>query len=78
MLYHAVTDPDGDRIWNAILEHEGQTFRTARGLEYTYDSESNAYSDEITTNDRHSWIEMSTDEESPDEVIRYSLDEIRF
>lgn len=42
------------------------------------ESESNACSDETTTNDRHSWIEMSTDEESPDEVIRYSLDEIRF
>ena len=26
MLYHAVTTPDDDFIWNTILEHEGQVF----------------------------------------------------
>ena len=47
MLYHAVTDPDGDRIWNAILEHEGQTFRTARGLEYTYHAKTNRHGEPL-------------------------------
>ena len=41
-------------------------------------SEGNAYSEETTTDFRHPWIEMPTEEDSPDEVIRYSLDEIRF
>ena len=47
MLYHAVTDPDDDRIWNAILKHEDQTFCTARGLEYTFHAKTNRHVEQL-------------------------------
>lgn len=47
MLYHAVTTPDDDFIWNAILEHEGQVFHTARGLEFSYHAKSNKSGEQL-------------------------------
>lgn len=34
--YAAIPTPEEERLWRALLECQGQSFRTARGLEYTY------------------------------------------
>lgn len=34
--YAAIPTPEEERLWHALLECQGQSFRTARGLEYTY------------------------------------------
>ncbi len=47
MIYHAVTTPDDDLIWNTLLEHEGQIFHTARGLEYSYHAKSNRFGEQL-------------------------------
>ena len=36
MNYHTVKSETDDQIWQMIVDHAGQTFRTARGLEFTY------------------------------------------
>ena len=36
MLYHRITDPEDDYIWNLLLDHTGDAFHTARGLPFTY------------------------------------------
>ena len=36
MNCHIVSSPEDERLWAQIVSLEGQSFRTARGLEYTY------------------------------------------
>ena len=36
MNYHTIVTPEDESIWAQIISLEGQSFRTARGLEYTY------------------------------------------
>lgn len=36
MNYHTVTDEKDEFIWRKLLEHEGEEFRTARGLPFSY------------------------------------------
>ena len=36
MNYHTIATPEDESIWAQIISLEGQSFRTARGLEYTY------------------------------------------
>ncbi len=34
--YAAIPTPEEERLWAALLARQGQPFRTARGLSYTY------------------------------------------
>lgn len=36
MNFHNITSDDDSYIWNLFIEHEGETFLTAKGLPYTY------------------------------------------
>ena len=36
MLYHTVASEEDEQLWQRIIALEGQTFKTARGLEYRY------------------------------------------
>lgn len=36
MNYHTVKSETDEQIWQMIVDHAGETFRTARGLEFTY------------------------------------------
>ena len=36
MIYHTVTDPADDYIWDLILAYAGKPFFTSRGLPFTY------------------------------------------
>lgn len=36
MNYHTVRNETDEKIWQLIVDHAGRTFRTARGLEFTY------------------------------------------
>ena len=36
MNYHTVKSETDEQIWQMIVDHAGQTFHTARGLEFTY------------------------------------------
>ena len=36
MNYHTVTDDRDEEIWNLLLAHAGEKFKTARGLPFTY------------------------------------------
>ena len=36
MNYHTVKSETDDHIWQLIVDHAGRSFRTARGLEFTY------------------------------------------
>lgn len=36
-------EPDGERLWAAMLAFEGERFRTASGLEFTYAFKPNRY-----------------------------------
>ena len=36
MIYHTVTDPEDDYIWEQILACAGKPFFTSRGLPFTY------------------------------------------
>ena len=36
MNYHTVKSETDEQIWQMIVYHAGETFRTARGLEFTY------------------------------------------
>ena len=45
--YHTIEDPDDEYIWNEIIKHEGQTFKTARGLPFTYSINTNAAGEKL-------------------------------
>lgn len=45
--YHTIKDPDDEYIWNEIIKHEGQTFKTARGLPFTYSINTNAAGEKL-------------------------------
>ena len=36
MQFHEVKDPMDEYIWNLIVTHEGETFLTARGLQFSF------------------------------------------
>ena len=36
MNYHTVKSETDEQIWQQIVDHAGQTFRTARGLDFSY------------------------------------------
>lgn len=36
MLYHTVASEEDEQLWQQIIALEGQTFKTARGLEFSY------------------------------------------
>ena len=36
MNYHTVRNETDEQIWHQIVDHAGQTFHTARGLEFSY------------------------------------------
>lgn len=36
MNYHTVKSKTDEQIWQKIVDHTGQTFHTARGLEFSY------------------------------------------
>lgn len=45
--YHTIEDPDDEYIWNEIIKHEGQTFKTARDLPFTYKIKTNAAGEKL-------------------------------
>lgn len=36
MNYHTITDEWDEKIWNLLLAHAGEEFKTVRGLPFTY------------------------------------------
>ena len=36
MNYHTVRNKTDEQIWQQIVDHAGEVFRTARGLEFSY------------------------------------------
>lgn len=45
--YHEITDPQEKWLWAKIKEYEGHTFKTARGLPYTYSIKTNAAGEQL-------------------------------
>ena len=45
--YHEVADEADAFIWNEIIKHEGKTFKTARGLPFTYSIKTNAAGEKL-------------------------------